>query len=177
MALTSTAHTSTAHTRIARVPTASASRHPRQLCKHWGHNLKVEFSAESGAVTFARTARSADWPDDATLHLTADAGALTCRLDASAEGQLLAPKGAVEGHLERFAFRKGALGFEWRDEWVKATRHRAPRNLLFSRSHSNWQPEPSFSLAFRLPTGCYASLPELPRSVSPRPGFGIRSTR
>lgn len=100
-------------TSTARVPLPNASRYLQQLCKHWTHNLAVEFTAQAGKVTFPRNARGADWPGDAVLHLTADAEALTCRLEASAEGQLQGLKGAVESHLERFAFREGALKFEW----------------------------------------------------------------
>jgi hypothetical protein len=100
-------------TSTARLATPNASRYLQQLCKHWTHNLAVEFTPQAGKVTFPRNARGADWPGDATLHLTADAEALTCRLDASAEGQLEALKGAVESHLERFAFREGPLKLEW----------------------------------------------------------------
>lgn len=99
----------------SRVPTVNASRYLQQLCKHWTHNLAVEFTPEAGKVTFPRNVRGADWPGDATLFLTADAEALTCRLDASAAGQLEGLKDAVERHLERFAFREGELSFAWED--------------------------------------------------------------
>lgn len=100
---------------ISNVPTPHGSRYLQQLCKHWTHNLTVEFTPQAGKVIFPRDARGADWPGDATLHLTAHEDALECRLDASAEGQLEGLKGAVERHLERFAFREGKLQFEWRD--------------------------------------------------------------
>ena len=100
---------------IARVPTASGSRYLQQLCKHWSHNLEVEFTPETGRVVFPRNARGADWPGDATLVLTAHPDALECRLEASAEAQLDALKGAVASHLDRFAFREAPLSFEWRD--------------------------------------------------------------
>ncbi len=100
---------------IARVPTANGSRYLQQLCKHWSHNLEVEFTPETGRVVFPRNARGADWPGDATLRLTAQADVLECRLEASAEGQLEALKGAVASHLDRFAFREAPLTFDWRD--------------------------------------------------------------
>ena len=75
-------------TSTAEVPTANGSRYLQQLCKHWAHNLKVEFDAREGRVTFPRDARGADWPDDALVTMTAGEGVLTCRIDASAEGQL-----------------------------------------------------------------------------------------
>jgi len=100
---------------IARVPTANGSRYLQQLCKHWSHNLEVEFTPETGRVVFPRNARGADWPGDATLHLTAQADVRECRLEASAEGQLEGLKGAVASHLDRFAFREAPLTFDWRD--------------------------------------------------------------
>jgi hypothetical protein len=100
----------------AQVPTAHASRYLQQLCKHWSHNLAVEFDATRGMVTFPRNARGADWPGDATLELQAQADALDCRLEASSEGQLEALKGAVARHLDRFAFREAPLAFDWRDK-------------------------------------------------------------
>ena len=102
-------------TSIARVPTANGSRYLQQLCKHWSHNLEVEFTPEKGRVVFPRNARGAEWPGDATLLLEAHADALECRLEASAEGQLEGLKGAVSSHLDRFAFREAPLAFDWRD--------------------------------------------------------------
>ncbi|MSP75941.1 MAG: DUF2218 domain-containing protein [Rhodospirillaceae bacterium] len=99
----------------AAVPTAHGSRYLQQLCKHWSHNLAVEFTAETGKVVFPRNARGADWPDDATLLLQAQDDALECRLEASVEGQLEALKGAVARHLDRFAFREAPLAFDWHD--------------------------------------------------------------
>ena len=102
-------------TSIARVPTANGSRYLQQLCKHWSHNLAVEFDEQKGRVVFPRNARGADRPGDARLLLAAHADALECRLEASAEGQLEALKGAVARHIDRFAFREAPLAFDWRD--------------------------------------------------------------
>ena len=100
----------------ARVPTLHASRYLQQLCKHWGHNLAVEFNETKGTVTFPRNARGADWPGDATLLMHAHEDGLECRLEASSAGQLDALKGAVARHLDRFAFREAPLSFDWRDQ-------------------------------------------------------------
>jgi hypothetical protein len=102
-------------TSSVRVPTAKASRYLQQLCKHWSHDLAVEFDEQKGSVVFPRNARGADWPGDATLALRAQDDALDCRLEASSAGQLEALKGAVARHLDRFAFREAPLAFEWRN--------------------------------------------------------------
>jgi hypothetical protein len=103
------------HESIVRVPTAQGSRYLQQLCKHWSHNLAVQFTATQGTVTFPRDARGADWPGDATLVMTASGDGLECRLRASAEGQLEGLKGTVSRHLDRFAFREAPLPFDWID--------------------------------------------------------------
>jgi len=100
---------------IARVPTSKSSRYLQQLCKHWSHNLAVEFTPETGTVVFPRNARGADWPGDATLTMQAHGDSLECRLEASANEQLKALKGAVARHLDRFAFREAQLQFDWRN--------------------------------------------------------------
>ncbi|WIM09368.1 DUF2218 domain-containing protein [Enhydrobacter sp.] len=98
-----------------RVPTAKGSRYLQRLCKHWSHNLAVEFSETEGKVVFPRNARGADWPGDGVLTMQAHGDGLDCRLEASAPGQLEALKGAVARHLDRFAFREAPLAFDWRD--------------------------------------------------------------
>ena len=97
----------------AMVPTANGSRYLQQLCKHWAHNLTVEFTAERGTLTFPRDARGADWPGDAVVTMIAHPEALECRVEASAEDQLVALEGAVARHLDRFAFREAPLAFDW----------------------------------------------------------------
>lgn len=106
--------TLTAVSATARVPTAHASRYLQQLCKHWEHNLQVEFTPENGTVIFPRDARGADFPGDAVVAFNAAEDGLEVRIDASSEAQLEALKGAVARHLDRFAFREAPLGFDWR---------------------------------------------------------------
>ena len=98
----------------ARVPTAHASRYLQQLCKHWQHNLAVEFTPERGTVTFPRDARGAEWPADALVTFDAAADTLDVTIAASAPGQLEGLKGAIARHLDRFAFREAPLAFDWR---------------------------------------------------------------
>ncbi len=106
--------TLTAVSATALVPTASASRYLQQLCKHWEHNLQVEFTPENGTVIFPRDARGADYPGDAVVRFNAVEAGLEVRIDASARDQLEALKDAVARHLDRFAFREAPLAFDWR---------------------------------------------------------------
>lgn len=101
-------------TATANVPAANASKYLQQLCKHWQHNLAVEYTADHGTVTFPKDARGADWPGDALVTFDAGTDVLTVRIDASIEGQLEGLKGAVERHIDRFAFREAPLTFDWK---------------------------------------------------------------
>ena len=98
----------------AEVPTENASKYLQQLCKHWQHNLAVEFDANHGTVVIPREARGAAWAGDATVTFDARADMRCVRIDASEAGQLEALRGAVARHLDRFAFREAPLSFDWR---------------------------------------------------------------
>ena len=98
---------------IASVATTHASKYLQQLCKHWQHNLAVEFTADHGTVTFPKDARGADWPGDGLVTFDAGPDALSVRIDASVGEQLEGLKGAVARHLDRFAFREAPLAFDW----------------------------------------------------------------
>ncbi len=100
----------TAH---ALVPTDQASRYLQQLCKHWQHNLQVEFTPENGTVIFPKDARGAYHPGDAVVTFDVAETGLSVRVDATSQEQLDGLKGAVARHLDRFAFREGALQFDW----------------------------------------------------------------
>ncbi len=100
---------------IAAVSTANGSRYLQQLCKHWQHNLAVEFTPDHGTVVFPRNARGAEWPGDGLVTFDAGEAALQVRIDASSPAQLDGLKGAVARHLDRFAFREAPLSFDWRD--------------------------------------------------------------
>ena len=100
---------------VAAVPTGSASRYLQQLCKHWQHNLAVDFTAGHGTVAFPKDARGANHPGDGLVTFDADAETLTVRIDATSPDQLDGLKGAVARHLDRFAFREAPLAFDWRD--------------------------------------------------------------
>jgi hypothetical protein len=97
----------------AQVPTAEGSRYLQQICKHWSHNLEVEFTPDHGTVVFPRDARGADHPGDGLVTFSAAADVLTIRIDASSNDQLQALKDAVERHVDRFAFREAPLTYLW----------------------------------------------------------------
>ena len=98
----------------ALVPTENASKYLQQLCKHWSHNLQVEFTPENGTVIFPRDNRGKDWPGDAVLTFNVAETGLDVRIDASNDEQLEGLKGAIARHLDRFAFREAPLGFDWK---------------------------------------------------------------
>lgn len=102
-------------TSTARVPTASGSRYLRQLCKHWAHNLAVEFDEARGKVTFPREGRGGTWAGEGVATFVAEPDTLVCTIVASEPGQLEGLKGAVQRHLDRFAFREAPLSFDWQD--------------------------------------------------------------
>lgn len=95
------------------VPTDQASRYLQQLCKHWQHNLQVEFTPENGTVVFPKDARGANHPGDAVVAFNVAETGLDVRIDATSEAQLDGLKDAVARHLDRFAFREGPLRFDW----------------------------------------------------------------
>ena len=97
----------------ALVPTEHASRYLQQLCKHWSHNLQVEFTPENGTVIFPKDARGADFPGDAVVTFNAVEHGLDLRIDASSPAQLDGLKGVVARHLDRFAFRENELQYDW----------------------------------------------------------------
>lgn len=105
--------TATSFSARALVPTEHASRYLQQLCKHWQHNLQVEFTPDNGTVIFPKDARGANHPGDAVVTFNVAETGLDIRVDASSEEQLEGLKGAVARHLDRFAFREGELQYNW----------------------------------------------------------------
>ena len=105
--------TITTATASALVPTSSASKYLQQLCKHWEHNLQVEYTPENGTVIFPKDARGASHPGDAVVTFNVAETGLDVRIDASSDEQLEGLKGAVARHLDRFAFREAPLAFDW----------------------------------------------------------------
>lgn len=94
-------------------PTASASRYLQQLCKHWAHNLQVEFTPDQGRVVFPAVGKAGSFAGEAVLTLTARADGLESRIEASEPAQLERLKKALEDHLDRFAFREAPMAYGW----------------------------------------------------------------
>lgn len=97
----------------ALVRTDTPGRYLQQICKHWQHNLQVEFTPENGTVIFPRDVRGADYPGDAVVTFNAVEDGLDVRIDASNDAQLEGLKDVVARHLDRFAFREGELQYHW----------------------------------------------------------------
>ncbi|PWK59442.1 DUF2218 domain-containing protein [Aminobacter sp. AP02] len=83
------------------VTTKHASRYLQQLCKHWGHKFKVEFSPVEGHI---------DLGEGRLVDLSANDSALIVDLDAADVPRL---EQVVADHIVRFAFRE-ELHFEWK---------------------------------------------------------------
>ena len=87
-----------------RAPTASADRYIQQLVKHWGHKFATSYADGRGKVPFSAEIR-------ATFDAREDGIAITLvTADAESAKQM---KDVIARHLDRFAFREGALAFEW----------------------------------------------------------------
>ena len=86
----------------ARVSTMNGARYLQQLCKHWSHKLEVQLSENEGIVRFP----------SAVATMTADAEALTVKVEAEDDETLQRMKGVVASHLDRFAFKEAPLPFE-----------------------------------------------------------------
>jgi hypothetical protein len=92
------------HVSEAHVPTASASRYLQQICKHWSHKFPVEFTPETGRVPFS---------NDRRCEFSANADALTMRIEAADEATLERTQHVVVEHLKRFAFREDLGDIRW----------------------------------------------------------------
>jgi len=101
---------------IAHVPTASGSRYLQQLCKHWSHNLQVEFTPEQGTVTFPADMRGTLFPSEGRTTMTAHADTLEVSVEGANAEHVARLKDVTAKHLDRFAFREAPLTFNWEDQ-------------------------------------------------------------
>lgn len=91
-------------TATSQFATPNASRYLKQLCKHFAHKVESEFSASEG---------SAELPGG-KLVLTADANALSIRIEGEDAKGMTKARYVLEDHLVRFAFREELLGLHWK---------------------------------------------------------------
>ncbi|MEO9339026.1 DUF2218 domain-containing protein [Mesorhizobium sp. SB112] len=91
-------------TTTASVKTENASRYLQQLCKHWSHKFKVEFTPQSGGIEFGETTH---------VGLTASDSELDVVITADDASELPRVAEVVENHIVRFAFRE-ELVFDWK---------------------------------------------------------------
>ena len=85
-----------------RVVTDKPAIYMKQLCRHFGHKVAVEFDDEHGSIQFPF----------GLCELTAEPNVLVMRVDAGNDEDFARIKGVVGGHLERFAFRE-ELQVQW----------------------------------------------------------------
>lgn len=90
-------------TTTAHVPTAHASKYMQQLCKHWSHNLPVDFDERRAEVKFP----------DAVADMIAQDDRLLVTIRGEDSATVARFQGIVASHLDRFAFREAPLSFEW----------------------------------------------------------------
>ncbi|WP_128253181.1 DUF2218 domain-containing protein [Falsirhodobacter deserti] len=86
----------------ATIPTPKASGYLQQLCKHFSHKIPVEFTPDTGRITF----------EMGMATLSATDTVLTMHADAETPEQLERLEGVMGRHLERFAFRE-PLAINW----------------------------------------------------------------
>jgi len=87
----------------ARVPTEKGAQYLTQLCKHFGHKLKVDLGEGRGAIHFP----------EARADLEAAPDALVITVEAANVEIVERMQGVVERHLDRFAFREAPLQYNW----------------------------------------------------------------
>lgn len=91
------------HILTGQFDTENGSKYLQQLCKHFGHKIKVEYSETNGVCHFEM--------GDATL--TADSTGLNVRFELENANPVEAAKSVIDNHLNRFAFREDFTNMVW----------------------------------------------------------------
>jgi hypothetical protein len=86
-----------------RYETPNARKYLQQLCKHFGHKIKVTHTEQDGTCHFVM--------GDAHLH--ADDSGLSVRFELTSPDQLNPARGVIDSHLKTFAFREGFTQMDW----------------------------------------------------------------
>lgn len=85
------------------VKTRKASGYLQQLCKHFGHKTQVEFTPDSGCISFSF----------GRADLAVEPEGLRMEARATSVDDLERLQHVLASHLERFAFRED-LTIDWR---------------------------------------------------------------
>lgn len=91
----------------ARVATPWAARYMTQLAKHWSHRFEVRYDAASALFPLPL----------GTCRMTAHSDGLDITIEAADHDDLARLEDVVASHLDRFAFREGALRYGWTRAW------------------------------------------------------------
>jgi hypothetical protein len=87
----------------ARVATDESARFMKQLCRHFGHKLEVEFDDRHGTIAFSK----------GRCDLTAEPGVLVLVTSAESEEDAATVADVIGSHLTRFGFKSGlTVAFE-----------------------------------------------------------------
>jgi uncharacterized protein len=80
----------------ARVPTDKSATYMKQLCRHFGHRVRTDWTDESGRIEF----------DFGVCELRAEPDALVLAGTADDDESVTRLENVVGSHLERFAHRE-----------------------------------------------------------------------
>jgi hypothetical protein len=80
----------------ARVPTDRSAVYMKQLCRHFGHRVRTDFTDEAGRIEF----------DFGVCELRAESDALVLTGTAEDDESAARLENVVGSHLERFAHRE-----------------------------------------------------------------------
>ncbi len=83
--------------------TQHASKYLAQLCKHFGHKVRVEYDAVDGRADLSR----------GPAIMRANDHALIVQVSAVDAIGLGASQITIESHLKRFAFREAPVALNW----------------------------------------------------------------
>ncbi|CUH74872.1 hypothetical protein TRM7557_00120 [Tritonibacter multivorans] len=83
--------------------TPKASQYLQQLCKHFGHKVKAEFTETNGTVALGT----------GPVELTADADLLTITVCSEETGALAEARIIIDKHLACFAHREAFEAMNW----------------------------------------------------------------
>ncbi len=89
-----------------RAPTDHASRYLQRLAKHWAHRNEVTFDPEQADIALRGN----------RVQMRAEPDELVVTLITKPEGDATRLRSVFEEHINRFAFREGALSFDWKPQ-------------------------------------------------------------